>query len=237
MNLNKLTEKSGGLLQRSQEIAAGKNNQLIEPEHLFAAMLEDNDSIINSILFALKSDKEALTNGNSRLLDNIPQVSGNGVSELSISREMSKILEAANREATAMKDDYVSAEHLLLGLAGEKNNVSVLLKSFNVTRNAILSVLKEVRGSQRVTSQNPEDTFQALEKYGRNLNQLASRGKLDPVIGREDEIRRVLQVLSRRTKNNPVLIGEPGVGKTAIAEGIAIRIYQGDIPESLRTGR
>jgi len=234
LNLNKLTEKSGGLLQRSQEIAAGKNNQLIEPEHLFAAMLEDNDSIINSILFALKSDKEALANGNSRLLDNIPQVSGSGVSELSISREMSKILEAANREATAMKDDYVSAEHLLLGLAGEKNNVSVLLKSFNVTRNAILSVLKEVRGSQRVTSQNPEDTFQALEKYGRNLNQLASRGKLDPVIGREDEIRRVLQVLSRRTKNNPVLIGEPGVGKTAIAEGIAIRIYQGDIPESLK---
>jgi len=133
-----------------------------------------------------------------------------------------------------MKDDYVSAEHLLLGLAGEKNNVSVLLKSFNVSRNAILGVLKEVRGSQRVTSQNPEDTFQALEKYGRNLNQLASRGKLDPVIGREDEIRRVLQVLSRRTKNNPVLIGEPGVGKTAIAEGIAIRIYQGDIPESLK---
>ncbi|HWQ82315.1 MAG TPA: Clp protease N-terminal domain-containing protein [Ignavibacteria bacterium] len=229
-----MTEKSGGLLQRSQEIAAEKNNQLIEPEHLLAAMLEDNDSIINSILFALKSDKEALANGNSRLLDNIPQVSGSGVSELSISKEMSKILEAANREATAMKDDYVSAEHLLLGLAGEKNNVSVLLKSFNITRNAILSVLKEVRGSQRVTSQNPEDTFQALEKYGRNLNQLASRGKLDPVIGREDEIRRVLQVLSRRTKNNPVLIGEPGVGKTAIAEGIAIRIYQGDIPESLK---
>ncbi len=114
---------------------------------------------------------------------------------------MNKILEAASREATAMKDDYVSAEHLLLGLAGEKNNVSVLLKSFNVTRNAILSVLKEVRGSQRVTSQNPEDTFQALEKYGRNLNQLASRGKLDPVIGREDEIRRVLQVFreERRT--------------------------------------
>jgi len=234
LNLNKLTEKSGGLLQRSQEIAAGKNNQVIEPEHLFAAMLEDNDSIINSILFALKSDKEALLNGNNRLLENIPQVSGSGVSELSVSREMSSVLEAAGREAAAMKDDYVSAEHLLLGMAGEKNNVSVLMKSFNITRNAIMSVLKDVRGSQRVTSQNPEDTFQALEKYGRNLNQLASRGKLDPVIGREDEIRRVLQVLSRRTKNNPVLIGEPGVGKTAIAEGIAIRIYQGDIPESLK---
>ena len=234
LNLNKLTEKSGGLLQRSQEIASGRNNPLIEPEHLFAAMLEDSDSIINSILFALKADKEALVQGNNGLLANLPQVSGSGMSELSVSREMSSVLDVANREAAAMKDDYISAEHLLLGMAGEKNNVSVLMKSFNITRNAILSVLKDVRGSQRVTSQNPEDTFQALEKYGRNLNQLASRGKLDPVIGREDEIRRVLQVLSRRTKNNPVLIGEPGVGKTAIAEGIAIRIYQGDIPESLK---
>lgn len=238
LNLNKLTEKSGKLLQRSQEIASARNHQVIEPEHLFAAMLEDNDSIVNSILFALKADKEALANGNNRLLDNLPAVTaggyGSGEEQVSVSRELNSALESAEKESAAMKDDYVSAEHLLLGLVNEKNNVSVLLKTFNITKQAILGVMKDVRGSQRVTSQNPEDTFQALEKYGRNLNQLAARGKLDPVIGREEEIRRVLQVLSRRTKNNPVLIGEPGVGKTAIAEGIAIRIYQGDIPESLK---
>ncbi|MDD5362941.1 MAG: Clp protease N-terminal domain-containing protein [Ignavibacteria bacterium] len=237
-NPNKLTEKAGEYLQRAQDIALNNSNQVVEPEHLMAAMLQDSDSIISSIFLTLNADKESVVASNNRLLDNLPKVTGidasSLASSLTISRELSMALESSYSEANAMKDDYVSAEHLLLGILDTKNNVSILLKSFNVTKNQVLKILKDVRGTQRVTSKNPEDTFKSLEKYGRNLNQLAARGKLDPVIGREEEIRRVLQVLSRRTKNNPVLIGEPGVGKTAIAEGIAIRIYQGDIPESLK---
>ncbi len=153
-----------------------------------------------------------------------------------MSRETNEVLENAFKEASALKDEYVSTEHLLLGLSDvKKSAVSDLLKSQGITKNNILKALKEVRGSNRVSGQNPEDTYQALQKYGRNLNDLAIKGKLDPVIGREDEIRRVLQVLSRRTKNNPVLIGEPGVGKTAIAEGLAHRIVSGDVPETLKS--
>ena len=156
----------------------------------------------------------------------------------SLSSELSEALENASKEAGQMKDEYVSVEHILLGITELKNSdLNDVLKSYGITKDNILKILKDVRGSGRVTGQNPEETFQALEKYGRNLNELASRGKLDPVIGREEEIRRVLQVLSRRTKNNPVLIWEPGVCKTAIAEGIAHRIISGDVPESLKTKR
>lgn len=234
LNFNKLTTKSQEALQKAQDIAVNNSNQIIEPPHLFSAMLGENESILNSILIKLSADKEQLKNRTEELINALPKVSGSVAEQLSISRELNSVLEKAFSEASDMKDDYVSIEHLLIALVETKGNVSILLKSFNLTKKSILNILKDVRGSQRVTSQNPEDTFQALERYGKNLNRLAAKGKLDPVIGRDEEIRRVLQVLSRRTKNNPVLIGEPGVGKTAIAEGIAIRIVQGDIPEGLR---
>jgi len=234
-NYNKLTLKSQEALQSAQEIASNYSNQIIEPVHLFAALIQDKEGIVTSIIHKLGANKELLQIRLGEIMENIPKISGNGAGNQSLSRELSEVFESAFKEASLLKDEYVSTEHLLLGLSEAKNSALYeLLKSSGITRENIIKVLKDVRGSGRVTGQNPEETFQALEKYGRNLNELASRGKLDPVIGREEEIRRVLQVLSRRTKNNPVLIGEPGVGKTAIAEGIAIRIIQGDIPENLK---
>ena len=234
-NFNKLTLKSQEALQAAQEIAANYSNQIIESEHLFAALIQDKEGITTSILLKLGVNIDQIQVKIGELLESLPKVSGAGAGNQSLSRDLSEILESASKEADAMKDEYISAEHLLIAIAESKSSkVGDLLRSNGVTKNNILKVLKDVRGTGRVTGQTPEDTFKALDKYGRNLNDLASRGKLDPVIGREDEIRRVLQVLSRRTKNNPVLIGEPGVGKTAIAEGIAIRIIQGDIPESLK---
>ena len=234
-NFNKLTLKSQEALQAAQEIAANYSNQIIESEHLFAALIQDKEGITTSILLKLGVNIDQIQVKIGELLESLPKVSGAGAGNQSLSRDLSEILESASKEADAMKDEYISAEHILIAISESKSSkVGDLLRSNGVTKNNILKVLKDVRGTGRVTGQTPEDTFKALDKYGRNLNDLASRGKLDPVIGREDEIRRVLQVLSRRTKNNPVLIGEPGVGKTAIAEGIAIRIIQGDIPESLK---
>lgn len=234
-NYNKLTLKSQEALQSAQEIASNYSNQIIEPVHLFAALIQDKEGIVTSIIHKLGANKELLQIRVGEIMENIPKISGSGAGNQSLSRELSEVFESAFKEASHMKDEYVSTEHLLLGLSDAKSSALYeLLKSSDITRENIIKVLKDVRGSGRVSGQNPEETFQALEKYGRNLNELASRGKLDPVIGREEEIRRVLQVLSRRTKNNPVLIGEPGVGKTAIAEGIAIRIIQGDVPENLK---
>ena len=234
-NFNKLTLKSQEALQAAQEIASNYSNQIIEPEHLFAALIQDKEGIVTSILLKLGVNIDQIQVKVGELLESLPKVSGAGVGNQSLSRDLTEVLEIASKQADAMKDDYISAEHLLIAITESKGSkAGDLLRSNGVTKNNILKILKDVRGSGRVTGQTPEDTFKALEKYGRNLNELASRGKLDPVIGREEEIRRVLQVLSRRTKNNPVLIGEPGVGKTAIAEGIAIRIIQGDIPESLK---
>jgi ATP-dependent Clp protease ATP-binding subunit ClpB len=234
INFNKMTLKSQEALQAAQEIASEYSHQVIEPAHLLAALLWDPQGLVISILAKLGVNKDLLQSRNEELLRTFPKVTGAGAGQ-SMSRELSDVLEAAFKEAAAMKDEYVSVEHLFIALSDNKRTkVGELLSSSGVTKNNILKILKEVRGSGRVTGQNPEETFQSLEKYGRNLNELAARGKLDPVIGRDEEIRRVLQVLSRRTKNNPVLIGEPGVGKTAIAEGIAHRIIQGDIPENLR---
>ncbi|MFA5405166.1 MAG: Clp protease N-terminal domain-containing protein, partial [Ignavibacteria bacterium] len=234
-NYNKLTLKSQEALLNAQEISSNYSNQIIEPVHLFAALLQDKEGLVSSVILKLGVNKDLIQIKIGELLESIPKVTGSGVGNLSLSRELSEALENAFKEANQMKDEYVSVEHMLIGIAElKKSELSSLLNSYGINKDNILKVLKDVRGSGRVTGQNPEETFQALEKYGRNLNVLASRGKLDPVIGREDEIRRVLQVLSRRTKNNPVLIGEPGVGKTAIAEGIAIRIIQGDIPENLK---
>ena len=235
INFNKFTIKAQEAVQNAQEIASSYSNQQIEPEHIFAALIQDSEGIVVATLQKLGANKEFLQAKTGELLDRLPKVSGSGMGQ-TFSREGSEVLENAVKEASSLKDDYVSTEHILLGVSDvKKSSISELLKSQGITKSNILKALKDIRGSNRVTGQNPEDTYQALSKYGRNLNDLASKGKLDPVIGREDEIRRVLQVLSRRTKNNPVLIGEPGVGKTAIAEGLAFRIIQGDVPENLKT--
>ena len=171
----------------------------------------------------------------NEILEKLPKVSGSGIGNQQMSTSTAKLFDAAAEEARNIKDEYVSTEHLLLALSSSQDKAGQLLRDNGISRETILAALKDVRGTQRVTSQNPEDTYQALKKFGRNLNELVKAGKSDPVIGRDEEIRRVLQVLSRRTKNNPVLIGEPGVGKTAIAEGIAHRIVAGDVPENLKS--
>ncbi|MHB1051199.1 MAG: ATP-dependent chaperone ClpB [Bacteroidota bacterium] len=235
MNFNKFTIKSQEAVQNAQEIATSYGNQAIEPDHLLAALAQDAQGIVTPILQKLGVNVNYVKIKINEVVEKLPKVSG---SQLYISQPLQKVFEQAQKEAEKLKDEYISTEHLLLALLDHKNNSGVkLLLDQGVTKDGILKALKEVRGSQSVTDQNPEDKYQSLQKFGRDLNELARKGKLDPVIGREDEIRRVLQVLSRRTKNNPVLIGEPGVGKTAIAEGLAHRIIEGDVPENLKTKR
>jgi ATP-dependent Clp protease ATP-binding subunit ClpB len=236
-NLNKLTIKAQEAVQTAIEIAQNYNNQIIEPEHLLAASVQDSGSIADSILKKTGANADVIKIKVNELLESLPKVNGAGVGNQQMSQNTAKLLDMATEEARTLKDEYVSTEHLLLALAEDKGKAGQILKDNGVSKKSILSALKDVRGKQKVTSQNPEDTYQSLKKYGKNLNELVHAGKLDPVIGRDEEIRRVLQVLSRRTKNNPVLIGEPGVGKTAIAEGIAHRIVAGDIPENLKTKR
>ncbi len=238
MNMNKLKYKSQETVQQAQEIASSYGNQAIEPVHIFAAMLQDSEGVTASILRKIGANIDHLKIKTNELIEKLPKVSGAGLGNLYVSQPTGAVLESAMKEARNLKDEYVSLEHLLLAMTGkDAGDVSGLLNTQGVSHDTVLKVLREIRGSHRVTDQNPEEKYQALEKYGRDLNELARRGKLDPVIGRDEEIRRVLQVLSRRTKNNPVLIGEPGVGKTAIAEGIAHRIVQGDVPDGLRTKR
>ena len=236
MNFNKFTIKSQEAAQNAQEIASSYGNQSIEPEHLLAALVQDSQGIVIPILQKLGANVNYVKIKVNEVVEKLPKVQG--TSQQHISGELQKIFEQAQKEAENLKDEFVSTEHLLLALLDQKQNAATkLLIDQGVSKESVLKALKDVRGSQRVTDQNPEDKFQPLEKFGRDLNELARKGKLDPVIGREEEIRRVLQVLSRRTKNNPVLIGEPGVGKTAIAEGLAHRIIQGDVPESLKSKR
>jgi ATP-dependent Clp protease ATP-binding subunit ClpB len=234
-NFNKLTVKAQEIIQNAIEIAQSYNNQILEPEHLLAALIQEKGSIADSILQKTGGNINNIRIKVTDLLEKLPKVSGTGIGNQRMSNQIAKILDEAIDEAKNLKDEYVSTEHLLLALAKSDNKAGQLLKDNGISYDEIVAALKEVRGTQRVTSQNPEDTYQAIKKYSRDLNELAKTGKLDPVIGREEEIRRVLQVLSRRTKNNPVLIGEPGVGKTAIAEGIAQRIVSGDVPENLKT--
>jgi len=236
-NLNKLTVKGQEVVQSAIEIAQNYNNQILEPEHLIAALIQESGSIADTILRKTGGNVDAIKIKVNSLIEQLPKVTGTGIGNQQMSQNLAKLFDTAADEAKKLKDEYVSTEHLLLSLSEDKGKTGQLLRDNGVSRNTVLAALKDVRGTQRVTSQNPEDTYQSLKKYGRDLNEMARTGKLDPVIGRDEEIRRVLQVLSRRTKNNPVLIGEPGVGKTAIAEGIAHRIVSGDIPETLKTKR
>ena len=236
-NFNKLTVKAQEVVQTAIEIAQNYSNQVLEPEHFLAALIQEQGNIADTIIQKAGGNINQIKMKINALLEGLPKVSGAGVGNQQMSNNMAKLLDAATAEAKNLKDEFVSTEHLLLALTKNDGKAGQLLKDNGVSHDEVLAALKDVRGNQRVTSQNPEDTYQSLQKYGRDLNELARSGKLDPVIGRDEEIRRVLQVLSRRTKNNPVLIGEPGVGKTAIAEGIAHRIVSGDVPENLKTKR